>query len=47
MVYAPVDGTVLQVYRHAGDSVSIQQQTPIVRLVDASHLRIRLEIDET
>jgi multidrug resistance efflux pump len=47
MVYAPVSGTVLQVYRHAGDSVSIQQQTPIMRLVDAGHLRIRLEIDET
>jgi multidrug resistance efflux pump len=47
MVYAPENGTVLQVYRHAGDSVSIQQQTPILRLVDAGHLRIRLEIDET
>ncbi len=47
MIYAPVSGTVLQVYRHAGDSVSIQQQTPILRLVDAGHLRIRLEIDET
>ncbi len=46
MVYAPVDAAVLQIYRHAGDSVSIQQQTPILRLVDASHLRIRLEIDE-
>src|SRR6202012_2753632 len=47
MVYAPVGGTVLQVYRHAGDSVSVQQQTPIARLVDAGNLRIRLEIDET
>ena len=46
MVYAPIGGTILQVYRHAGDSVSLQQQTPIVRMVDASHLRIRLEIDE-
>jgi multidrug resistance efflux pump len=46
-VYAPENGTVLQVYRHTGDSVSIQQQTPILRLVDAAHLRIRLEIDET
>ncbi len=45
-VYAPMDGTVLQVYRHAGDSVSLQQQTPIARLVDGGHLRIRLEIDE-
>ena len=46
MVYAPIGGTILQVYRHAGDSVSLQQQTPILRMVDASHLRIRLEIDE-
>ena len=45
-VYAPADGTVLQIFRHAGDSVSIQVQTPIIRMVDASHLRIRLEIDE-
>ncbi len=36
----------MQIYRHAGDSVSVQQQTPIVRMVDAGHLRIRLEIDE-
>ena len=45
-VYAPIGGTVLHVYRHAGDSVSVQQQTPIARIVNASHLRIRLEIDE-
>jgi multidrug efflux pump subunit AcrA (membrane-fusion protein) len=46
MVYAPMAGSILQIYRHAGDSVSVQQQTPIVRMVDAAHLRIRLEIDE-
>lgn len=45
-VCAPMDGTIVQIYRHAGDSVSLQQQTPIVRMVDAGHLRIRLEIDE-
>ena len=45
-VYSPMDGTILQIYRHAGDSVSVEQQTPIVRMVDAGHLRIRLEIDE-
>jgi multidrug resistance efflux pump len=45
-VYAAVNGTVLQIFRHAGDSVSVQVQTPILRLVDASQLRIRLEIDE-
>jgi multidrug resistance efflux pump len=46
MVYAPISGTVLQVYRHAGDSVSVQQETPILRMVDAGRLRIRLEVDE-
>jgi HlyD family secretion protein len=46
MVYAPIAGTILQVYRHAGDAVSVQQQTPILRMVDAGRLRIRLEIDE-
>jgi multidrug resistance efflux pump len=46
MVYAPIAGTILQVYRHAGDSVSSQQMTPILRMVDSSRLRIRLEIDE-
>jgi HlyD family secretion protein len=45
-VYAPSAGTVLQVYRHAGDSVLIEQITPVLRMVDSSRLRIRLEIDE-
>ena len=45
MIYAPITGTILQIYRHAGDSVSSQQST-VLRIVDASHLRIRLEIDE-
>jgi HlyD family secretion protein len=46
MVRAPSAGTVVKVYRHAGDSVSIEQITPILRMVDSSRLQIRLEIDE-
>jgi multidrug resistance efflux pump len=46
IVYAPIAGTVSQIYRHAGDSVSIQQATPVLRMFDASRLQIRLEIDE-
>ena len=42
----PMSATVLRVCRHAGDSVSLDPPTPIVRLVDASRLRIRLEVDE-
>jgi HlyD family secretion protein len=46
LIPAPIAGKVVQVMLHAGDSVSIEQVTPIVRLVDTTHLRIRLEIDE-
>ena len=46
LVCAPLSATVLRVCRHAGDSVSLDPPTPIVRLVDASRLRIRLEVDE-
>ena len=39
-------GTILEVYRHAGDSVITDMPTPILRMADTSQLRIRLEIDE-
>jgi HlyD family secretion protein len=45
-IYAPISGTVLKLYREAGDSVSIQYPTPIARMTDASDLRIRLDVDE-
>jgi HlyD family secretion protein len=45
-VKAPIDATVLKVYRHAGDAVMIDQVTPILRLANTNQLCIRLEIDE-
>jgi multidrug resistance efflux pump len=45
-IYAPISGTVLKLYREAGDSVSVQYPTPIARMTDANDLRIRLDIDE-
>ncbi len=47
IVRAPCSGTVLQVHRHTGDSVGTLELTPIIRLIDTSHLRIRLEIEES
>lgn len=45
-VRAPTAGTVVTVYRHTGDSVALDEITPILRMVDASKLRVRLEIEE-
>jgi HlyD family secretion protein len=45
-IRAPVSGLVTAVYLHAGDSVSIEKPEPILRLIDTSRLRIRLEVDE-
>jgi multidrug resistance efflux pump len=46
-VTAPFDGTVLKVYRHAGDSVQAGAPTPVVCLADTEQLRVRLEVNET
>lgn len=43
---APADGTVLEVYRHAGDSVTTMQPSPVLRLAAAGTVRVRLEVDE-
>jgi HlyD family secretion protein len=45
-IRAPVSGLVIAVYRHAGDSVSIELPKPVLRMVDTSRLRLRLEVDE-
>jgi multidrug resistance efflux pump len=45
-IYAPISGTILKLYREAGDSVSVQYPTPIARMTDAHDLRIRLDVDE-
>lgn len=38
---------ILRKYRHAGESVSTQFDSPIVTLADDSALRVRLDVDET
>jgi multidrug resistance efflux pump len=45
-IRAPMTGIVVEVHRHAGDSVNTEYATPILRLADVSRLRVRLEVDE-
>ena len=46
-IRSPLDGIVLHKFRHAGESVSTQFDSPIVTLADDSALRVRLDVDET
>lgn len=46
-VRSPIDGVILRKFRHAGESVSTQFDSPIVTLADDSVLRVRLDVDET
>src|SRR5215470_9624536 len=46
-IRSPLDGIVLRKFRHAGESVSTQFDSPIVTLADDSTLRVRLDVDET
>jgi multidrug resistance efflux pump len=46
LVRATISGTVLEIYRHAGDSVATVYPTPILRVADTSRLRVRLEVNE-
>jgi len=46
-VRAPLNGVVLRKFRHPGESVSMQFDSPIVTLADDSSLRVRLDVDET
>jgi multidrug efflux pump subunit AcrA (membrane-fusion protein) len=45
-VRAPSAGTVLQLYRHAGDIVLMSYPTPILRLADTTRLQVRVEVNE-
>jgi multidrug resistance efflux pump len=45
-VVAPIAGMVLEVYRHAGDSVQTGAPTPVLSMADTDRLRIRLEVQE-
>jgi ABC exporter DevB family membrane fusion protein len=46
-VRSPLDAVILRKFRHAGESVSTQFDSPIVTLADDSALRVRLDVDET
>jgi HlyD family secretion protein len=46
-IRSPLDGVVLRKFRHAGESVSTQFDSPVVTLADDSILRVRLDVDET
>ena len=43
---APIDGTILEILRREGESVSAFVYEPVIVLADSSHLRVRAEIDE-
>lgn len=46
-IRSPIDAIILRKFRHAGESVSTQFDSPIVTLADDSSLRVRLDVDET
>jgi len=47
VVRAPFNGAVLKRLRKAGETVSDKGDTPIIRFGDNSHLRVRVDVDET
>ena len=46
LVRAVSDGSVLQLYRHAGDVVSVNFPTAILRMANTRRLRARVEVNE-
>jgi multidrug resistance efflux pump len=46
VIKAPMTGTVVEVFRHVGDSVWTVTPSPILRLADPGKVRVRLEVDE-
>ena len=46
-IRSPLDAVILRKFRHSGESVSTQFDSPIVTLADDSVLRVRLDVDET
>jgi len=45
-IRCPLDGVVLRKFRHAGESVSTQFDSPVVTVADNSSLRVKLDVDE-
>jgi HlyD family secretion protein len=46
-VRSPIDGIVLRRYKRTGETVADLTPTPIARIGDVGHLRVRADIDET
>jgi len=46
-IRSPLDGVVLRKFRHAGESVSTQFDSPVVTLADDWLLRVRMDVDES
>jgi HlyD family secretion protein len=46
-IRSPLDAVILRKFRHTGESVSTQFDSPIITLADDSALRVRLDVDET
>jgi multidrug resistance efflux pump len=43
---APIDGTILEILKHEGESVRAFDPVPVFLFADASQLRVRAEVDE-
>ncbi len=46
VIHSPIDGTVLRIYRHPGELLSIYVDEPVLSLGDISTLYVRAEVDE-
>jgi multidrug resistance efflux pump len=45
-IHAPSDGTIVLLHKHAGDFVSLNFPSPILRMANTGELRIRVEVNE-
>ncbi|MGC4081515.1 MAG: efflux RND transporter periplasmic adaptor subunit [Vicinamibacterales bacterium] len=46
-VRSPIDGDVVRLHRHGGETVSLARGEPIVSVADMTRLRVRAEVEET
>jgi ABC exporter DevB family membrane fusion protein len=46
-IVSPIDGVVLRKHKRSGESVSLQNGTPVATLGDVKRLRVRVDVDET
>lgn len=46
IIRSPIDGTILRIFRHPGELLSVFALNPILLLGDTSKLSVRVEVDE-